>query len=432
MIAHVAEPNEVTKNKVSLEIFLLAYFGGLILHFIWSQYYDADSERSFGFLFAIPNDYPGTVSPNLYTPVLGKHFFGDLLDGHDLFPVYPSGAYFGVSYLFFWITQGIHYDMVFGIYILSGSFLAIISIKRWLKLVLNENKALVYVLHFAYPFVFAADRGQMALIFGYLLAIAFSYLVESNANREKLRLGQMILGIALSIKVSPLLIVLGLNRFWSFKKWRLLFSSFILFCALTPLISLYLTNSIFHSDFFGGPYFDDAYFKNNAVFNTSLKNLLLHINEVSFFKPLELLIESLFTNFSIFYVMYTVLASVCVLSKSLTLQENLLAFAILSISLAPYAAVYTQVIVCAVALIGLTENLIVSRKRHNLFWFVVVISTVPLNIPLRSAQNIGYEMSFQGFVVPLVQHSYLFLLMSGVLTSDKPSWLSRLNIHRAS
>jgi hypothetical protein len=172
--------------------------------------------------------------------------------------------------------------------------------------------------------------------------------------------------------------------------------------------------------------------KNNAVFNTSLKNLLLHINEVSFFKPLELLIESLFTNFSIFYVMYTVLASVCVLSKSLTLQENLLAFAILSISLAPFAAVYTQVIVCAVALIGLTENLIVSRKRHNLFWFVVVISTVPLNIPLRSAQNIGYEMSFQGFVVPLVQHSYLFLLMSGVLTSDKPSWLSRLNIHRAS
>ena len=377
-------------------------------------------------MFAGGTDLPASVTPNLYKPVLGNHFFGDLLDGHDVFPIFPSGAYFGVSYLFFWITKSLYYEILFWIYALTAIFLAFISIKRWLRLVLKENKTLVYVLHFAYPFIFASDRGQIQLIVGYLLAIAFSYLIEPNANRDKLWLGQIILGIALSIKIFPVVIVLGLHRFWSFKKWRLLFSSFILLAVSTPLVSFYLTNSIFHPDFFAGLYNDDQYFRSSLVHNTSLKALLFHINEVSFFKPLEMVAEVLFTNYSIFYVTFTLFASVCLLSKPLTFQENLLAFAILSISIIPIAAVYTQTLVCTVALTALTENQIISRKRHNLFWFVVLISTAPINIPLHAMRDRGYEVTFQAVVVPLVQHSYLFLLIGVALISAMRSLLSWL------
>lgn len=171
------ESNSSSENKVSLNIVLSVYFFSLVMHGIWNLYYLGSDDDTFGMLFAVGRDLPETVTPNLYKPVLGIHFFGDLLDGHDSFPIFPSGAYFGISYLFFWITKSLDYKILFWIYALTAIFLAFISIKRWLRLVLKENKALVYVLHFAYPFIFAADRGQMHLIIGYLLAIAFSYLI---------------------------------------------------------------------------------------------------------------------------------------------------------------------------------------------------------------------------------------------------------------
>lgn len=218
--------------------------------------------------------------------------------------------------------------------------------------------------------------------------------------------------------------MLGLNRFWSFKKWRLLFSSFILFAVSTPLISFYLSNSIYYSDFSRGLYSEDGYFRKVLHYNTSLKALLFHINEVSFFEPMEMVVEVLFTNYSIFYVIFILFASVCLLLKPMIFQENLLAFAILSISVVPIGAVYTQTLICAVALTALTENQIISRKRHNLFWFVVLISTAPINVPLRAMRYGVYEVTYQAVVVPLVQHSYLFLLIGIALISKMRSLLS--------
>lgn len=76
------------------------------------------------------------------------------------------------------------------------------SLRRWLSIVSKENKGMVYALHFSYPFVFAADRGQMSLLTGYLIAIGLSYLVTQESSTKRVSLGQAIWGCILNENLS--------------------------------------------------------------------------------------------------------------------------------------------------------------------------------------------------------------------------------------
>lgn len=390
----------------SFNAYAFVWFTCLVIQLVYSQYYQVGN---LGGLVAVGPDLPATVSKNRFEPIIGKHFFGDLLDGHENFPEIPSGAYFGVSYLFFWLTSGVSYRIVFIFFVTLALLLCAFSMRRWLSIVLEENRAMVYALHFSYPFLFAADRGQMSLLAGYLTAIGLSYFVTSTTSAKDKKWGEAILGIAFSIKVYPVFTAIALEKFWSIKKWRSMFVSYFLFCCSTPLIFVLLGGSLSALNTKEQLYLKEDYFIRTLYQNTSLKALLFHLQRIRI-DQIAQIFEIMFLNYSMFYIFYALFFAILLKSRFLDIQEKLLAFAILSISVVPIAPVYSQTLVCAVALISLTNIKVGSKKRQKLIWFVVLISTVPVNIPIIIERNRGPETFYQSLVVPLVQHSYVVIL----------------------
>ena len=108
-----------------------------------------------------------------------------------------------------------------------------LSITRWLRIVTNDRKTMVIALHFSYPFVFAADRGQMHLLIGYLIALGLSYVVDAQSVGKVLARGQWAFGAAFSIKLYPSIVVAFLPRFWSLVKWKFLIVSLLGFSLIT-------------------------------------------------------------------------------------------------------------------------------------------------------------------------------------------------------
>lgn len=397
---------KVKSTAISFNVYMFICFACLLLQLVWSQYFQI---KNFGGLFAVGSDLPATVPNYRFKPIVGEHFFGDLLDGKVNFPKLPSGSYFGPSYLFFWLTSGVSYRIVFILFFNLALLLCAFSLRRWLSLVLEENKGMVYALHFSYPFLFAADRGQMNLLTGYLTAIGLSYLVTSTARTKDGSWGQAILGIAFSVKAYPVFTAIALEKFWSIKKWRSMFVSYFLFCCSTPLIFVLLGGSLSALNTKEQLYLKEDYFVRTLYQNTSLKALLFHLQRISI-DQIAQIFEIMFLNYSMFYIFYALFFAILLKSRFLDIQEKLLAFAILSISVVPIAPVYSQTLVCAVALISLTNIKVGSKKRQKLIWFVVLISTVPVNIPIIIERNRGPETFYQSLVVPLVQHSYVVIL----------------------
>ena len=393
-------------KAISFELYSLVCFSSLIFQLTLARYFEFPN---LGGLFEVVSDLPSTVGGDDFQPVIGKHFFGDLLDGHENFPKLPSGAYFGASYLFYWLTSGVSYKIVFVVFFALAILMCAFSLRRWLSIVSKENKGMVYALHFSYPFVFAADRGQMSLLTGYLLAIGLSYLVTQESSTKRVSLGQAILGAAFSMKIYPVFIAFAFEKIWSFKQWRALLISFFVFICSTPLIFAFFGGSLSALDSSGELYVQDGYFVRTLERNTSLKSLFFHFQRIEI-EPISTIFGTLFQSYSVLYVFYALFLAVLLKSKFLQRQEQLLALSILSISIVPIAPVYSQTLVCAVALVSLTEVTVGSKMRQYLYWLVIVVTTLPLNIPLIPERNRGPELYSQSFLTPLVQHLYVVIL----------------------
>ena len=399
-------------RAISFGLYILICFTCLVVQLVWSQYFDT---LGLGGLLAPGSDLPRTVSPNISKPIIGNHYFGDLLDGYDSFPGLPSGAYFGSSYLFFWLTSGVSYKIAFVFFVALAILLCAFSLRRWLSIVPEENKGMVYALHFSYPFVFAADRGQMSLLTRYLLTIGLSYLVTQETSTKRVSLGQAILGAAFSIKIYPIFIALAFEKIWLLKQWRSLLISFSVFICSTPLVFVFLGGSLSAPRGSTLFYFDSGYFIKTLYYNTSLKALFFHIQRIDL-EPISTIFGTLFQSYSVFYVFYALFFAFLLKSKLLQRQEQLLAMSILAISIAPIAAVYAQTLVCAVALASLTEIKAGSRMRQHLYWLVIIATTLPLNISLIPERNRGPELFSQSLLTPLVQHLYVVTMGSSYST----------------
>ena len=350
------------------------------------------------------DDAPGFVVDvtSRYSPTIGQHYFGDLLDGHADWEL--RGSYFGLSYIFYWFTKGFSYKIVFVMFVLFGIVVCGLSIKRWLEIVTDDQKNMVYALHFSYPFVFAADRGQMHLLIGYLFALGLSFVVKTQGDEKVLARGQLALGAAFSMKLFPGIVFAFFPKFWSIQRWKVLISSFIGFVLVSSFLlpdkfaafkSWYASEEIYNL-----PY----YFNENLLFNTSLKALIFNFQSLNnrFF---ENIFNFLFLNYFLIYIVYAAAAFVFMQGKNIQSHERLLAGAIISISIAPIAAVYCQTIVAACALWSLTCNQFVSNFRRRLYVLVVLISIVPFTIPLKSDPINRWR--FQSTIVPLAQHAYV-------------------------
>ena len=115
--------------------------------------------------------------------------------------------------------------------------------------------------------------------------------------------------------------------------------------------------------------------------------------------------DFLFQNYFMVYLVYASVAFVFMQGKNIRSHERLLAGAIISISIAPVAAVYCQTIVAVCALWSLTCNQFVSNLRRRLYVLVVLISVVPFNIPIKP--NPMDRWGFQSTIVPFAQHAYV-------------------------
>lgn len=400
---------KVKSTAISFNVYVFINFACLLLQLVWSQHYQV---KDFGGLFFGGSDLPGAIPKNRFKPIVGKHFFGDLLDGSVNFPKLPSGSYFGLSYLFFWLTSGVSYRVVFILFFSLALLLCAFSLRRWLSIVSKENKGMVFALHFSYPFVFAADRGQMSLLTGYLLALGLSYLVTQESSTKRVSLGQAILGAAFSMKIYPVLIAFAFEKIWSFKQWRALLISFFVFICSTPLIFVLLGGSLSALNTKKHLYLTEDFFLRALFQNTSLKALLFHFKRMSI-DQIAQIFEIMFLNYSMFYILYAIFFAILLKSKLLQRPEQLLALSILSISIVPIASVYAQTLVCAVALVSLTEVTAGSKMRQYLYWLVIIVTTLPLNVPVIPERNGGPELYSQSFLTPLVQHLYVVIL--GVL-----------------
>jgi hypothetical protein len=142
-------------------------------------------------------------------------------------------------------------------------------------------------------------------------------------------------------------------------------------------------------------------------FNTSLKALVFNFQSLNivFF---ENMLNFVFLNYFFIYLFYALVAFVFMQGRNVQSHERLLVGAIISISIAPIAAVYCQTVVAACALWSLTCDQFVSRLRRCLYIVVVLISIAPLNIPI--IRNPKDFWRFQSTIVPLAQHAYVVTL----------------------
>ena len=357
-----------------------------------------------GSLFAAGDDAPGFVVDvtSRYSPTIGQHYFGDLLDGHADWEL--RGSYFGLSYIFYWFTKGFSYKIVFVMFVLFGIVVCGLSIKRWLEIVTDDQKNMVYALHFSYPFVFAADRGQMHLLIGYLFALGLSFVVKTQGDEKVLARAQFALGAAFSMKLFPSIVLAFFPKFWSIQRWKILISTFIGLILVSTFLSP-IKFKMFSTSFEKNqPYNSSEYFQNLMPFNTSLKALMFNFQSLNIVL-FENMLNFLFQNYFIIYLVYASVAFVFMQSKNIRSHERLLVGAIISISIAPIAAMYCQTIVAACALWSLTCHQFVSSLRRRLYILVVLISIVPFNIPLK--RNEADLWRFQSAMVPLAQHAYV-------------------------
>ena len=390
----------------------------LFIQIFYAQYKEVSS---IGRLFYEFSDVPETIK-NLarYTPIIGQHYFGDLLDGHSNFG--SRGSYYGLSYIFYFLTINFSYEVVFVMFVLSGIVVCGLSIKRWLNIVADYQKNMVYALHFSYPFVFAADRGQMHLLVGYLFALGLSFVAKTEDDEKVLARGQLALGASFSMKLFPSIVFVFFPRFWSLQKWKILVSSFIGFVLVAILLSsekFGIVKNIFGSK---GLYDEPSYFIGVLTLNTSLKALIFNLQSLNL-GLFENIFDFLFLNYFFIYLVYASVAFVFMQGMNIQSHERLLVGAIISISIAPIAAVYCQTVVAACALWSLTCDQFVSVFRRRLYVSVVLISIAPLNIPIFRNPNDFWR--FQSTIVPLAQHAYVVTLcvvvMIGYFSSRRDS-----------
>lgn len=378
---------------------------GIFAHIFNSHFFN---RPNIGGLFFVTNDTPGTIVDweIRFSPIIGGHYFSDLLHGHA--SVDDSASYFGLSFIFFWLTRNFSYELVFAIFMMLVATSCALSISRWLRIVANDRKAIVIALHFSYPFVFAADRGQMHLLIGYLISLGLSYVVDAQSGGEISARGQWALGAAFSIKLYPSAIFAFFPRFWSLVKWKFLIVSLLGFL----LLALFLTPSglnVFFSVFSSASLQNSQdYFIQNLQYNTSLKALIFNLNFITS-ETLNFPFNFLIENYFVLYLFYFSVATVLIQNKNFRQDEKILLGAILSISFTPIAAIYCQTIVASCALCSLVQYQNISNFRERFYLVVIMVSIVPFNLSLFPWLDKHY-LHFQSTVVPLVQHAFVITM----------------------
>jgi hypothetical protein len=367
-----------------------------VLQIVWSA---LQPNRRLGDLFVSWSDLPGTLPKGDYESILGTHYFGDLLDGLFHVDKFPSGSYFGLGYIFFWLLRGFDYRTVFLLYLTLVIILCIVSLKLWLSKVEAVDKAMVYALHFAYPFVFALDRGQLHLIFSYLLGIGLSFAVAPRRMSRDWNTGLVAMASAFSIKIYSVPIYLAFDKFYLPKKSKYLIV--VLLCLSSLSLAAMTLVDDFTINFQLMEIFFLEMFESTLKYNVSLGALMYQIYPQAF-SP---------SAYSGAYFFYLIISIVLLKSKNIEFFERLLAITILTNSISPISGIYVQTTVCMVALVALSLKSVVALWRWRLYWSVVFVSIIPLNVPLvKDFQGIR-EFRFQNAVVPVVQHGYVTALL---------------------
>ena len=361
-----------------------------------------------GKLFAGGGDLPGTIDGGMpsVSPIIGIHYFGDLLDGHVNYGF--EGSYYGISALVFSLTKSLSYRMVFLIFLIFAVVLCTLSLRRWLKIIASDQKKMVYALHFSYPFVFAADRGQVQLLVGYLFALGLSYIADAQSGEKVSARGQLALGTALSIKIYPIPIFASLPNFWSLVKWKFLASSILVGFLVVALIDKDKLLQFLNVGDDTSLYFSQNFFIGSMPHNTSLKALIFNFQTINFLY-FDSIFNFLFTNYFPIYLLYAGIALSFAQNKEIRFNERLLVGVVISTSIAPIAAVYAQTLTAACALWSLTEQQSNSAFRNRLCTTVLLLSIIPLNFPLAPG-NQGYLWYFQNTVVPFAQHAFVVFI----------------------
>jgi hypothetical protein len=366
------------------------------LQIVWSS---LQPSRRLGDLFVSWSDLPSTLPTGDYEPILGTHYFGDLLDGLYHVDKFPSGSYSGLGYLFFFFFRGFDYQTVFFLYLTLVVILCVVSLKLWLSRVGVVDKAMVYALHFAYPVVFALDRGQIQLIFGYLFGIGLSFAVAPRRMSRDWNIGLVVMASAFSIKIYSVITYMAFEKFYLPKKSKYLLVPLLCISLLSLVAMASVAN--FMIDFQSLESFFLIMFKSTLKYNSSLGGLIYQIYPQEFSA----------STYFVVYFFYLVISIALLKSKNIEFFERLLAITILTNSISPIAGVYVQTTVCMVALVALSLKSAVALWRWRLYWFVVFVSIIPLNVPfVRDPQGIT-EFRFQNAVVPAVQHGYVVALL---------------------
>ena len=298
--------------------------------------------------------------------------------------------------------------MVFAIFMVLGAISCALSIRQWLRIVANDQKKMVLALHFSYPFIFAADRGQMHLLIGYLFALGLTYVVNAQSDGKILARGQWALGAAFSIKLYPSFLFAFLPRFWSLAKWKFLIVSLLGFLLMTALLKPSGFSSFFVGIDSANLFNSSDYFVSTLQYNTSLKALFFNLD---FITPGTFRFTD---NFLIkyqlmFYVLYCIAVTFLIQNKIFRVDEKILVGAILSISISPIAGTYCQTIVASCALCSLIQYQNISNFRRRFYLLVVMVSIVPFNLSLFPWLDTRY-LYFQSTVVPLVQHAFVITM----------------------
>lgn len=388
-------------------------FVSLVFHYVHGAYFRRSN--SSGGLFYAVDDLPASITGSRPNSVLGEHWFGDLLDNHFSVSQSGEGGYFGASYFFFTVSKNLAYDHVFYLYLGLSATLLILSVVLWAQTLTSEQRPLAVALHFSYPFLFALDRGQVSLLYGYLLSIGLALTVRQRADSAKDLKGPAVLGAAFSMKIHPILIGLGLIRSWSRRQFLLAGGVFLGIIGAASMISPRGALHLFYQQNPDGTYRDPGYFFATLSFNTSFRSLLAFLSAGSS-GLIHVAADFFYTKYMYSVGLLLVLLISSLMRNDLAVRERLFLSAIVSVSVAPIAPVYAQVAIAAVAIAGFADQVEIPRYRQCFYEIGLLVALVPHNLPMDFGIHNRDTFTSQSTMTPLIQISFLAYIGIGGLS----------------
>ncbi len=403
--------DEITLTRAAK---LLTYLGitvtfqlvGFVMNVVYSSYLGKSPSFISSYLFR-SND-ASSVAAGFRSPgTWGSHIFGDYVWIYSEIKQFGFGAYFGGSQLTMLVLSNFPYYFSYTILVTFSLVIFFLSTSLLLpdETKLERWALTIGAVWITYPMLLALDRGQIHLLFISILFFGLALFFSTPANG---RLAAILIGIAISFKLSPIFFLLVLAKRRNWKELRVALITTIL-ALLLPLVYLKSGVGTFKrvlglvpadkQDAMSLLYSDTSYFQSQVAYNHSFKSLSLFLARLNTFG--SNFCEFVYANYFFFAAVLGFLISILVVRKAVSEFESMILIAIASSLLIPIAGGYTLLAFLMPLVIIMTDNNFIFSKWNVFYCFYIGFMMMPKQIPIGFGYFSDSSFTYNSVLNPL-------------------------------